>query len=336
MDAPCPECAFVSARTSASDAGADQWPQAVCSQLTAAQRRGFNATALLLQRCDNKQGSCHVTPIHGRCARARRAGPERDAARRSITATQSRLSRAAHRASLAPDGADRLRASPSWKSSRRSQPCQHGARALARSPFTLYSLGFDDHDVLARRAVTPLQLRRSDRQRYALRRARLACRPFCEVALLHAWHVAISNRLAARVLFAMPMPLAACIAGTPLWRMRRIARRPSGAADAALADEPGFWPDLVRFAAARDATRSPRRSCSAVSSSPRNSICARRAQHARRASRRACERAELQLRARMQLTSASRAVPRVRSELARATAPVPNLARMSSSAASRC
>src|SRR5262245_25045803 len=88
------------------------------------------------------------------------------------------------------------------------------ARALlARSPFTLYSLGFEDESFWASACAattTPIA------QRYARSEADAVQSSFRELALLNAWHVASSNRLAARVLLAMPDATAQKFSATPL------------------------------------------------------------------------------------------------------------------------
>jgi hypothetical protein len=125
---------------------------------------------------------------------------------------------------------------------------------LAATPFALYSLGFEDQQFwrcvlddarVADREDPPLQ------ERYGVMSAPPAG-TLCEVALFFAWHTAVSNRVAARVLFAMSDELAERMVRTPLWKLRHIATEFPGLLTPRWPTNPGFWPDLVRFAAAAD------------------------------------------------------------------------------------
>ena len=93
--------------------------------------------------------------------------------------------------------------------------------------------------------------------------------------------------------------VAECIADTPLWQLRRIAVDYAGLLMPRWPTNPCFWPDLVRFAAAV----MPRRLATAQLLGSQLIAAelelARRTQHRTSRVRRACERAELQLRARM-------------------------------------
>lgn len=125
-------------------------------------------------------------------------------------------------------------------------------RALAAAPLTLYSLGFEDEGFW--RAACEIEAATLD-ARYASSGAAWLQGPFCEAALLCAWHIASFQPLAARMLYAMPEASAQRLAATPVWRIKRIA----GDYPALLAPRwptnPSFWPGLARFAAAGDAPR---------------------------------------------------------------------------------
>jgi hypothetical protein len=127
------------------------------------------------------------------------------------------------------------------------------ARALlARSPFTLYSLGFEDESFWASACAattTPIA------QRYARAESEVLQSSFREIALLNAWHVASSNRLAARVLLAMSEATAHRFSGTPLWRIKRIACEHPALLMPRWPTNPCFWPDLLRFAGVNDTRR---------------------------------------------------------------------------------
>lgn len=120
---------------------------------------------------------------------------------------------------------------------------------LAAAPFMLYSLGFEDQHLW--RAILEDQCIAAPPDRYAISSAPPAT-AFCEVALFFAWHTAVMNRFAARMLFSMPDTLAERIAQTPLWRLRRIAAEFPGLLLPRWPANPAFWPDLLRFAAAGD------------------------------------------------------------------------------------
>jgi hypothetical protein len=129
-------------------------------------------------------------------------------------------------------------------------------RALAAMPYTLYSLGFEDEGFW-RFACDPaaLLVPMSVRERYAPPRGPALHGSFCELALLYAWHVATSHRLASRVVYAMPEATARRLTATPLSLLKRIAANHPGLLMPRWPTNPGFWPDLVRFAATSDESR---------------------------------------------------------------------------------
>ena len=132
---------------------------------------------------------------------------------------------------------------------------------IAACPFTLYSLRFDDqqfwHTALddcdvelpADLVCEPVA------RRYGMGAIRPLASVFCETAAFFAWHTATTSPVAARVLFAMPDALAERLMHTPLWHVRRIAMDYPGLLTPRWPANPGFWPDLVRFATDCDAHR---------------------------------------------------------------------------------
>lgn len=129
-------------------------------------------------------------------------------------------------------------------------------RALAAVPYTLYSLGFEDEKFWSSvsvnaTAVTPDTLA----HRYARVGDQSAHYMFCELALFHAWHVAATNTMAARVIYAMPYATAQRLSGTPLWQIRCIAASYDVLMMPRWPTNPAFWPDLVRFAGMDDSRR---------------------------------------------------------------------------------
>lgn len=129
--------------------------------------------------------------------------------------------------------------------------------ALAATPFTLYSLGFDDRQfwTTALADTGPGREMESIEARYGMPGSAPIHTTLCELALFLVWHTATSNRVAARVLFALPDVLAAGLVAAPLWQLRRIAMDYPGLLTPRWPVNPAFWPDLIRFAAAGDARR---------------------------------------------------------------------------------
>jgi hypothetical protein len=127
---------------------------------------------------------------------------------------------------------------------------------MARTPYTLYSLGVEDENFWASICASATEGAPSSViQRYARPTGVSAQYAFCELALLHAWHVAATNPMAARVLYAMPYATAQRLAATPLWQIKCIASNHNTLLMPRWPTNPAFWPDLIRFAAAKDARR---------------------------------------------------------------------------------
>lgn len=129
-------------------------------------------------------------------------------------------------------------------------------RALAAMPYSLYSLGFEDEnfwDAVCESATSSASALAV--QRYARVGDASAQCSFCELALLHAWHVAAKNTMAARMVFAMPYATARRLVNTPLWQIRCIAGSYGELMMPRWPTNPAFWPDLIRFAASNDTRR---------------------------------------------------------------------------------
>jgi len=129
-------------------------------------------------------------------------------------------------------------------------------QALSATPYTLYSLGVEDENFWASicanaTAGTPSSVV----HRYARSADASTQYAFCNLALLHAWHVAATNPMAARMLYAMPNATAQRLAATPLWQIARIASSHSTLLMPRWPTNPAFWPDLIRFAASNDTRR---------------------------------------------------------------------------------
>lgn len=129
-------------------------------------------------------------------------------------------------------------------------------RALAAMPYTLYSLGFEDESFwegVCANATASMPA--TVAQRYSYAGDASVHYAFCKLALLHAWHVAATNTMAARMVYAMPYVTARRLASMPLWQIRCIATSYEVLMLPRWPTNPAFWPDLIRFAATNDLRR---------------------------------------------------------------------------------
>jgi hypothetical protein len=122
---------------------------------------------------------------------------------------------------------------------------------IARVPYTLFSLGFEDLKFWQAACEGEDALL----ARYNANTSAWLQGPFYEVALAFAWHVANCNRLAARVLFATPDALIELLAAASPAQVRRIAVDYAGLLMPRWPTNPGFWPELERFAHDDDQAR---------------------------------------------------------------------------------
>ena len=125
-------------------------------------------------------------------------------------------------------------------------------RDLAGAPFALYSLSLDNERLW--RAPVDVEAD-SLEQRYGHRGQAWLQGPFCEAALVQAWHLALCSGLAARIVYAMSEEAVRRLAATPLWRLKRIVNEHPAVLSPRWPTNPAFWPDLVRFAAVADSRR---------------------------------------------------------------------------------
>lgn len=122
-------------------------------------------------------------------------------------------------------------------------------QALATAAFSLYSLGFEEQDFwrsALRAGEQPIDAR------YGVLSAAVVQTAFCEVALLHAWHVAVAQPFAARVVYGMSNAVIECMALAQLWQLKRIAADYPGLLMPRWPTNPCFWPDMIKFARAGD------------------------------------------------------------------------------------
>jgi hypothetical protein len=125
-------------------------------------------------------------------------------------------------------------------------------REVAAAPFALYSLSFEDERFW--RAPVGAEAA-SLEQRYGHRGPAWLQGPFCEAALLQAWHLAACSPLATRIVYALSEEAAGRLAKTPLWRLKRIVNEQPALLTPRWPANPAFWPDLVTYAAAADSRR---------------------------------------------------------------------------------
>jgi hypothetical protein len=156
----------------------------------------------------------------------------------------------------AGEGATQLQHFPQRQRALLASMSSRALRAVAEMPYTLYSLGFEgehfwDAVCLNATASTP----RSVIHRYGAVGDASPQYAFCELALLHAWHVVAANPMAARVVYAMPHATAQRLAATPLWQLRYIAASYGELMMPRWPTNPAFWPDLIRFAVSNDRRR---------------------------------------------------------------------------------
>jgi hypothetical protein len=125
-------------------------------------------------------------------------------------------------------------------------------RELAAAPFALYSLSLDNERFW--RPAGDVEAA-SIEQRYGHHGQAWLQGPFCEAALLQAWHLAACSALAARIVYAMSEEAAHRLAATPLWRLKRAVNEHPALLTPRWPLNAAFWPDLVRFAAVADSRR---------------------------------------------------------------------------------
>jgi hypothetical protein len=123
---------------------------------------------------------------------------------------------------------------------------------LATTAFTLYSVGFEDAEFW--RATLRVDAQPID-DRYGALSAAVVQSSFCELALLHAWHVAVSRPIAARVIYGMSPPVIERMSHARLWQLRRIAIDHPGLLMPRWPANPCFWPEIIKFATLGDLPR---------------------------------------------------------------------------------
>jgi hypothetical protein len=123
---------------------------------------------------------------------------------------------------------------------------------LASATYSLYSLGFEDQ------CFWQAALRSADASieaKYGVLSSSVVEAAFCEVALMHAWHVSQTQPIAARVLYGMPAALVNRMNAVKLWQLKRIAADYPGLLIPRWPSNPYFWPDMIKFARSGDLGR---------------------------------------------------------------------------------
>jgi hypothetical protein len=128
------------------------------------------------------------------------------------------------------------------------------ARAmLANCPFALYSLAIESQDFwrnhqddAALMAAAEADRAKADSLQHTF---------FAINALFFAWHIANSQRVAAKVLYSLADTAIDRLIPLPLGELQRIARRGSQLLVPRWPGNSAFWPDLIRFAELGDAQR---------------------------------------------------------------------------------
>lgn len=126
---------------------------------------------------------------------------------------------------------------------------QESRRALASTAFSLYSLGFEDQHFwrsAVRIGEQPIDAR------YGMLSSAVMQSAFCEIALVHAWHVAVTQPFAARVMYGMSAEIIEFMRLIRLWQLKRIAAEYPGLLTPRWPANPCFWPDMAKFARAGD------------------------------------------------------------------------------------
>ncbi len=135
---------------------------------------------------------------------------------------------------------------------------QSALQMLSIAPYAVYTLGFEDQDfwLATLSGVEPS----GAHGLYVADSASSACHlqrhaAFCETIIFFAWHVAVANRLAARVLLGMPAPVIERLQSAPFRKLQQVMRACPWLLMPRWPVNPRFWPDLLRFAALGNAAR---------------------------------------------------------------------------------
>jgi len=124
---------------------------------------------------------------------------------------------------------------------------------IAQCRYTLFSLAFHATETWRCLARTS-RSSESIEQRYGMTvdasctAVRTANATFLAIALTFAWHLHHSDPRLARVVLGLRDDTALAFEAIPLWRLQQIAHERLDLLTARWPDNPGFWPDLLKFA----------------------------------------------------------------------------------------
>src|ERR1044071_5481187 len=122
---------------------------------------------------------------------------------------------------------------------------------IAAAPYALFSLAFEDQDLwlatLSDADLDTCGLQVADS-------ASAACplrghAAFCETVIFFAWHVAVANRLAARMALGMPAAVIERLQPTSFRKLQHVMRAAPWLLTPRWPSNPRFWPDLLKCAA---------------------------------------------------------------------------------------
>jgi hypothetical protein len=122
------------------------------------------------------------------------------------------------------------------------------------SPYALYTLGFEDQELwLAMLGVpaAPAGLQVADAAFNGCRLSRHTA--FCESAIFFAWHLAVANPLAARMMCGMPATVIEALQTAKFGTLQSLMRGCPWLLTPRWPANSRFWPDLLKFATASDA-----------------------------------------------------------------------------------
>jgi len=135
---------------------------------------------------------------------------------------------------------------------------QSALQMLAAAPYAVYTLAFEDQDFwlatlsgVESAGALGLHVADSAGASSACHLQRHAA--FCETVIFFAWHVAVANRLAARVSLGMPAAVIERLQSAPFRKLQQVMRACPWLLMPRWPSNPRFWPDLVRSAAVSNA-----------------------------------------------------------------------------------
>jgi hypothetical protein len=129
-----------------------------------------------------------------------------------------------------------------------------GLQMVATSPYALYTLGFQDQELWLAMLGEPAAEAGFQVADAAFSGCRLSAHgAFCEAVIFFAWHLAVANPLAARMLCGMPAAICEALHAARLGTLQSVMRGRPWLLMPRWPANPRFWPDLLKLAAVGDA-----------------------------------------------------------------------------------